>query len=397
MLFQVQKNDGEFGDEVLQALEALRDEKKGKRGGRRKGSESRDNFDGDYEPQRRGNPRVEVENFISVASFADREGSAGESSAWTGGPGTVVFDDSVPAEHVSARAPDASLDHWSDFTEDDDGDEEAIASLPARKGKAHSHAKASTSYADDDANDDEGFLSDWENYVPEEAGDYDDWDAGESRGRERASVSVQVRAFDSAVLNLRSGDGGNGCVAFRREKYVPMGGPAGGNGGRGGHVWVEADQSKSSLLHFQRQVHWRAGNGTPGSGANRAGAAGEDVVIPVPVGTVVRLRDASPEATPLAELLVPGERALLAVGGRGGRGNATFKSSTNRAPIIAEEGEAGQELWVKLEMKVGLVFPPMVAEMDTRRVLSAGVNLGLSRWKRGGTGICGVCCVVGMT
>lgn len=215
---------------------------------------------------------------------------------------------------------------------------------------------------DDDVDADEGraggAADDWRGY--EEGADFtDEWESlpgpGERsrRGESRSSVSIEVRAFDSAIVSVKAGDGGNGCVAFRREKYVEFGGPAGGNGGRGGSVWVVADPGRGSLLHFRRQVHWRAGDGGAGSGFNKTGAGGGDVEIPVPLGTVVRRRGDPDDAPPLAEILAEGDRALVAAGGRGGRGNASFKSNRNRAPLIAEKGERGQELWLALEMKVG--------------------------------------------
>jgi GTP-binding protein len=154
-------------------------------------------------------------------------------------------------------------------------------------------------------------------------------------------VPAVMRCFDTAKIFAKAGDGGNGVVAFRREKYVPHGGPSGGDGGRGGDVYVEVDGEMNSLLPFRKSVHFRAGRGAHGMGQQQAGAKGEDVVVKVPPGTVVRTSDGRVE---LLELMKPGQRALLLPGGRGGRGNAAFKSGTNKVPRIAEKGEKGPEM-----------------------------------------------------
>lgn len=154
-------------------------------------------------------------------------------------------------------------------------------------------------------------------------------------------VPAVMRCFDSAKIYVKAGDGGNGVVAFRREKYVPLGGPSGGDGGRGGSVFVEVDGSMNSLLPFRKSVHFRAGRGHHGQGRKQDGAKGEDVVVKVAPGTVIR---EAGEGELLLELLYPGQRALLLHGGRGGRGNASFKSGTNKVPKIAERGEEGAEM-----------------------------------------------------
>lgn len=150
-----------------------------------------------------------------------------------------------------------------------------------------------------------------------------------------------MRCFDCAKIYIKAGDGGNGVVAFRREKFVPMGGPSGGDGGRGGRVYVEVDGSMNSLLPFRNRVHFRAGRGAHGQGMMQNGAKGEDVVVKVAPGTIVR--EAGREEV-LLELLYPGQRALLLPGGRGGRGNAAFKCGSNKVPRIAENGEKGLEM-----------------------------------------------------
>lgn len=168
-----------------------------------------------------------------------------------------------------------------------------------------------------------------------------------------------MRFLDSAKIWIRSGDGGAGCVSFRREKFLPKGGPDGGNGGRGGHVWAVADASLNTLIDFRYRQHFRAGRGGHGMGGNRNGAAGRDVILTVPVGTRIYAED---RRTLLADLVEPGQRVLLARGGDGGFGNAHYRSSTNRAPRRADPGHPGEERWIWLELRlmadVGLVGLP---------------------------------------
>jgi len=154
---------------------------------------------------------------------------------------------------------------------------------------------------------------------------------------------------DEAQVHVKAGDGGAGAVSFRREAHVPKGGPDGGDGGNGGDVWLVADHNVSSLLAFRDHPHRRAGSGTHGSGGGRHGRSGEDLVVPVPPGTVVRdHRDASV----LADLATAGERWLAARGGQGGRGNARFLANRRRAPAFAEQGEVGEETYYDLELKL---------------------------------------------
>ena len=210
--------------------------------------------------------------------------------------------------------------------------------------------------------------------------EYDDgaFDAEES-DKEKPRVAgkrlpADVRCFDTARILVKGGDGGRGCVAFRREKYVPKGGPSGGNGGNGGSVYVEADESMNSLSSFRRKVHFRASPGTPGMGSDCHGAAGKDLVIKVPRGTIIRRAKASKDEPPLAEILREGERALLAVGGRGGRGNLAFKSSQNNAPTLAEYGEVCSEVWLDVELRlvadVGIIGVPNAGKSTLLSVLS---------------------------
>ncbi|PNW77357.1 hypothetical protein CHLRE_10g433100v5 [Chlamydomonas reinhardtii] len=194
-------------------------------------------------------------------------------------------------------------------------------------------------------------------------------------GSEKKRLPAEMRCFDTARIYLKGGDGGNGCVAFRREKFVEHGGPSGGNGGRGGNVWAVVDPNLNSLSVFRGQVHFRAEGGVNGQGSNCEGADAEDLIVPVPAGTIIRRKDAEEDEPPLAELLKPGEKALLAVGGRGGRGNFSFKTSRDRAPTIAEKGEKGEELWVDLELKVvadaGIIGVPNAGKSTLLSVITA--------------------------
>jgi len=165
--------------------------------------------------------------------------------------------------------------------------------------------------------------------------------------------------IDEAVLHVRAGKGGNGCVSFRREKFVPRGGPDGGDGGKGGDVILRANPALDTLYELTFRRHLVAKNGRPGQGKNKTGASGHDLVVHVPVGTLVF--DASTGLL-LRDLDKPGASVCVAKGGRGGRGNKHFASPTNRAPRVAEEGEPGQERTIRLELKlladVGLVGLP---------------------------------------
>ncbi len=153
---------------------------------------------------------------------------------------------------------------------------------------------------------------------------------------------------DEASLSVRGGDGGAGAVSFRREAHVPRGGPDGGDGGKGGDLWLYADREVASLLAFRDRPHRRAASGTHGMGRARHGARGEDLRVAVPEGTIVKDMDGNV----LADLVSAGDTWLAARGGRGGRGNARFLSNRRRAPSFAEQGEAGEERWLRLELKL---------------------------------------------
>ncbi len=158
-----------------------------------------------------------------------------------------------------------------------------------------------------------------------------------------------MKFLDLARIQIRSGSGGAGAQSFRHEKFIEYGGPDGGDGGRGGDVLVEAVEGLNTLIDFRYQQHFFAGNGQHGMGKQRTGAAGEDIVLRVPVGTEILGAD---EETVLADLTKPGERLLLAKGGNGGWGNLRFKSSTNQAPRRANPGQPGVErtLWLRLKL-----------------------------------------------
>jgi GTP-binding protein len=168
-----------------------------------------------------------------------------------------------------------------------------------------------------------------------------------------------MRFIDEVTLQCASGHGGAGCVSFRREKFIPFGGPNGGDGGRGGDLIFEATSTLSTLLELRHKQHQKADRGSHGMGKDRHGAAGEDLVIKVPVGTLIKDADTGED---LADLTEDGQRIVLLKGGRGGQGNARFMTSTNKAPKFAQPGEEGEERKLRLELKlmadVGLLGLP---------------------------------------
>lgn len=178
--------------------------------------------------------------------------------------------------------------------------------------------------------------------------------------------------IDHAKILVRSGNGGNGGCSFRREKFVPHGGPDGGDGGNGGSVVAAASTRVTTLLDLKYQRHYEAESGAPGQKANRHGRTGADVTITVPVGTVIRRAETNEL---LADLVTPEQRVIVAKGGKGGKGNARFATSTNRAPRTFEEGTPGEELHLDLELKlladVGLVGFPNAGKSTLISTLSA--------------------------
>jgi len=175
--------------------------------------------------------------------------------------------------------------------------------------------------------------------------------------------------IDYAKIFVKAGDGGNGCVAFRREKFVPKGGPAGGDGGNGGNVILEADEHIQTLMDFRYRKNYKAQRGEHGKGSNMTGKRGENILIHLPVGTMIK--DAATEQM-LFDLTEHGQRVVLARGGRGGRGNARFVSATNQAPRESEPGRPGQEREVILELK-------LIADVGFVGLPNAGKSTLLSR------------------
>ena len=185
--------------------------------------------------------------------------------------------------------------------------------------------------------------------------------------------------LDQAKIFVRSGAGGPGAVSFRREKFVEFGGPDGGDGGKGGDVVFEAVAGLNTLIDFRYTQHFRAPRGKGGAGSNRTGAGGDDLVIQVPVGTQILADDE--ERSLLADLTEVGQRIVFLKGGMGGRGNASYKSSTNRAPRQHQPGEAGEELWVWLRLKLladaGLIGLPNAGKSTfLNSVSNAGAKVG---------------------
>ena len=181
-----------------------------------------------------------------------------------------------------------------------------------------------------------------------------------------------MKFIDEARIDVAAGNGGNGCVSFRREKFIPMGGPDGGDGGKGGSVWLVADRNINTLVEYRCTRHFKARNGEGGRGSDCYGKGADDIILKVPVGTVVQDDDSGET---LADLARDGQKALVARGGKGGLGNLHFKSSTNRAPRQSTPGEEGEKRRLHLELKVladvGLLGMPNAGKSTFIRAVSA--------------------------
>lgn len=181
-----------------------------------------------------------------------------------------------------------------------------------------------------------------------------------------------MKLIDEATITVQSGKGGSGCVSFRREKFVPKGGPDGGDGGRGGDVILQVSPRKRTLQQFRYKRHFQAKNGAPGQGSNKTGKAGEPIVIEIPPGTLVR--DAETGEL-IKDFVNPGDFLVIAVGGRGGQGNTRFKSSTQQTPRFAQPGELGKALTLHLDLKlladVGIIGLPNAGKSTLIRAMTS--------------------------
>jgi GTP-binding protein len=178
--------------------------------------------------------------------------------------------------------------------------------------------------------------------------------------------------IDEATIRVKAGDGGSGCVAFRREKFVPKGGPSGGDGGAGGSIYAVATRRLNTLYHLQFKREWKAGRGEHGMGSNRSGHDGDDIIIELPVGSVIRDKESGEV---IADLTEDGAKVLLVKGGRGGQGNQHFATATRQAPRFAQPGEEGSERNLRIELKliadVGIVGLPNAGKSTLISVISA--------------------------
>ncbi len=187
-----------------------------------------------------------------------------------------------------------------------------------------------------------------------------------------ATLTEVTMFYDRAKVQIKSGDGGDGMISFRREKHVPYGGPSGGDGGHGGNVYAIPSLHRNSLIAFHNQTHYKAGNGVHGLNKSKTGANGKDVYLEVPLGTLIR--DAETDEL-LADITDPEQKVLLLSGGQGGRGNIHYATSRNQAPRFAQRGEPGQTIWIALELKliadVGVVGVPNAGKSTLLSAVSA--------------------------
>ena len=181
-----------------------------------------------------------------------------------------------------------------------------------------------------------------------------------------------MKFIDTASIKLKAGKGGDGCISFRREKYVPKGGPNGGNGGNGASIYFIGDKGRHTLMDFRYKAVYKAEDGEKGKGSDMHGRAGEDLILPVPLGTIIRNAETGDI---IADITVHGDKVLVARGGRGGRGNMCFATPEQRAPRYAEDGKEGEELEVELELKlladVGIIGFPNAGKSTFISVVSA--------------------------
>ena len=181
-----------------------------------------------------------------------------------------------------------------------------------------------------------------------------------------------MKFLDEAKIYIKSGDGGNGCMSFRREKFIEFGGPNGGDGGKGGDLYIQAADNLNTLIDYRYSQHFIAPKGRNGMGKNKTGANGKDLLLKVPFGTVVLMED---KKTVLLDLKNSNEPHLLLEGGRGGWGNARFKSSTNQAPKFAVDGKGGEEMWIWLQLRliadIGLIGMPNAGKSTILSIISA--------------------------
>jgi len=181
-----------------------------------------------------------------------------------------------------------------------------------------------------------------------------------------------VKFIDEAIITVQSGNGGSGCVSFRREKFIPRGGPDGGDGGKGGDIILETVPKKRTLYHFRYQKHFKAENGRHGQGRNKTGKSGQDLIIEIPPGTIVSDTETGQV---IKDFTMSGESYLLAPGGRGGQGNRKFKSATHRTPRFAQPGEKGRSFKLKLDLKlladVGVMGLPNAGKSSLISVISS--------------------------
>lgn len=277
------------------------------------------------------------------------------------------------AHHAPQRGPISCSAAATEQSKVSEKPKDAVEVSTSGNDVFHPRSKSRTPWTDDLPLEDAAALDLDDVYSWEEREDDED-DVKDSKPAGKR-LPAEMRCFDTAKIFVEGGDGGRGCVAFRREKFVPKGGPFGGNGGNGGNVWAIADDSLNSLSSFRRQVHFRAQPGMAGGGSLKSGRGGGDSFVRLPPGTLVRKAGAKDSDPPVAELVEVGSKALLAAGGRGGRGNASFKTHRNNAPALAERGEKGNGSWLELELQlvadVGIVGVPNAGKSTLLSVASA--------------------------